>query len=209
MKIYTKTGDEGQTGLPGGLRVSKDHQVVEVCGTVDELNSMLGLVRAGDIPEDVGEVLAGIQTDLFDLCGRVAMCLAPESGAVKPKLPELLTERIAIMERAIDRWQEQLPPLTMFILPDGGVDGCRVHLGRAICRRAERQLVSLQSLLSGNELSGENTGEADPATHESGIQMLDIEQVFLNRLSDLLFVAARLVNQHLGRTETLWTPAKK
>ena len=189
MKIYTKTGDNGQTGLPGGLRVPKDHQVINAVGSVDELNSILGLVRSGGLDDDVEQLLAAVQNDLFDLGARVAMCMAPSD-----KTPLLADERSRALEEAIDRWQEELPALTSFILPDGSEQGCRLQFARSVCRRAERNIVTLRSGVS----------EAGESTSVS----LDGELIYLNRLSDLLFVAARLVNRRLGQPETLWQPAK-
>ncbi|MEM7453980.1 MAG: cob(I)yrinic acid a,c-diamide adenosyltransferase [Planctomycetota bacterium] len=192
MKIYTKTGDTGQTGLPGGLRVSKDHLIINAVGSVDELNSILGLVRAGGLDDDVEKLLASVQNDLFDLGARVAMCLAPSD-----RTPVLSPERAGELEKAIDVWQDELPALTSFILPDGSEQSCRLQFARAVCRRAERQVVTLRS----------GVPESDGGGGASTIS-LDGELIYLNRLSDLLFVAARLVNRRLGQAETLWQPAK-
>lgn len=179
MKIYTKTGDEGETGLLGGVRVSKSHVCIEVCGELDELNSMIGLVRSGEISADLGEILLQIQNDLFDLGGRVAGSL----GETK-KLPGFAQGRVDFIERNIDSLQEKIPELKQFILPDGGAEGCRLHLARAICRRAERSLVGLRKLETRCDLN--------------------LELVYLNRLSDFLFVAARYANHLAQRTETPW-----
>ena len=179
MKIYTKTGDAGETGLLGGVRVSKSHLAIEVCGTLDELNSMLGLVRSGELPAELNKTLLRIQNDLFDLGGRIAACLGETS-----RVPGFDENRFAFLEQRIDSIQAELEPLTQFILPDGSATGCRLHLARAVCRRAERCLVSLGEM-------------------ELKIQ-LDSELIYLNRLSDFLFVAARWVNQLAGQPETGW-----
>lgn len=179
MKIYTKTGDHGETGLLGGVRVSKNHVCIEVCGTLDELNSMIGLVRS-DLPEGaVNSLLLQIQNDLFDLGGRVAGSLG--QTARRPGFGE---NRIAILESNIDEIQSKLPALTNFILPDGCAESCQLHLARAVCRRAERNLVALREMETGCDLS--------------------VELVYLNRLSDFLFVAARYLNNLAGQTETAW-----
>jgi cob(I)alamin adenosyltransferase len=179
LKIYTKTGDRGETGLLGGVRVSKNHVCIEVCGTLDELNSMIGLVRSGMPNESVNSLLLQIQNDLFDLGGRVANSLA-QTG----RQPGFGENRIAFLESNIDEIQSKLPALTHFILPDGCAESCQLHLARAVCRRAERSLVGLRELETGCDLS--------------------MELIYLNRLSDFLFVAARYINNLAGQTETAW-----
>ncbi len=179
MKIYTKTGDAGETGLLGGVRVSKNHVCIEVCGTLDELNSMIGLVRSGMPNEAVNLLLLQIQNDLFDLGGRVAGSLGKST-----RRPGFGEHRIAFLEANIDEIQSKLPALTNFILPDGCAESCQLHLARAVCRRAERSLVGLREL--GTECD------------------LAAELIYLNRLSDFLFVAARYINNLAGQTETAW-----
>ena len=179
MKIYTRTGDDGETGLLGGLRVSKSHQVIEVCGTLDETNCWLGLVRSEKIDDSMDQLIEQIQNHLFDIGGRIAGCLAES----KPRA-QVGSNRIAELESAIDHWDATVPPLQAFILPSGAQAGCRLHMARAVCRRAERQLVSLVESMDGPSLATEG--------------------VYLNRLSDLLFVLARSMNQIAGRTETQW-----
>ncbi len=185
MKIYTRSGDDGETGLLGGLRVSKTHPAIEVCGTLDETNSWLGMARAGSdsqLPADVDRLLTEIQSQLFDLGSRVAACLS-ETGRVA-EFPE---DRVVELEAAIDRYDANLPQLTAFILPSGCRSGCDLHMARAVCRRAERQLVSLA---------------------ETGVTRdLKTERIYLNRLADLLFVLARTVNAGAGQGETNWTPS--
>lgn len=184
MKIYTKTGDQGETGLLGGVRVSKTHPAVRATGSVDETNSLIGVVRGHGVETDVDKVLMQIQHDLFDLGSRIAACLSETNRAAA-----FPAERALELERLIDRFQDQLPPLTAFILPSGSLAGSALHLGRSVCRRAECELVALLE-------SGEF--EADPALP------LQDELIYLNRLSDLLFVLARFVNQQKRQPETLW-----
>jgi cob(I)alamin adenosyltransferase len=180
LKIYTKTGDQGETSLLGGVRVSKSHICIEVCGSLDELNSVLGLVRSGEITGELNRILLAVQNDLFDIGGRVAGCLGETN-----RLPELDPARCAALESRINEFQSGLPELKQFILPDGSPSGCRLHLARSICRRAERNLVSLMQL---------------------PLQLdLQSELVYLNRLSDFLFVAARFTNLKANQPETPWT----
>lgn len=179
MKIYTRTGDAGETGLLGGLRVSKSHQVIEVCGTLDETNCWLGLVRSEQIDVSMDQLIEQIQNDLFDIGSMIAASMSDSDSVA-----QISTDRVAELESAIDHWDATVPPLQAFILPSGAQSGCRLHMSRAVCRRAERQLVSLVELLDGSQLT--------------------TESVYLNRLSDLLFVLARAVNQSEGRAETKW-----
>ena len=176
MKIYTKTGDAGNTGLPGGARVPKDALVTEVCGTVDELNTSLGVARAAAMPTDVDQLLDGVQSRLFDFGAEIAR-LGSEAA------PGIDTGHISALEQAIDRFDVELPPLRNFILPGGTPAAAELHFARAICRRAERLLVSLM--------------REQPKLSQELL-------VYLNRLSDLLFVLARLVNVRAGHVETIW-----
>ena len=178
MKIYTRTGDTGKTGLYGGTRVSKDAMRVEACGTVDELNACLGVVRSQIRDEEIGTVLHRIQNALFDIGADLAT-LDTHSSAANLRIPPILT---AELEREIDRFEEQLPALRNFILPGGSAGGAAIHLARTVCRRAERCVVSLSKEESVNP------------------EVL----IYLNRLSDLLFVLARVVNHRLGEPEPLW-----
>ena len=192
MKIYTKTGDNGQTGLLGGVRVSKSHLAVNACGSLDETNSMIGVSRSvlrteqselveGARFDDVDSVLAEIQNDLFDIGSRVASCLGDSLHGT-----DFCESRAVELEQEIDRFESGLPPLTAFILPGGSALGSTLHLARSVCRRSERDLVSL--LQSGVE------------------QPLGNEQIYLNRLGDLLFVLARIANSRTRFPETQWTP---
>jgi cob(I)alamin adenosyltransferase len=179
MKIYTKTGDDGTTGLYGGGRVRKDHSRVEAYGAVDELNAALGLVRAESPPAEIDELLARIQNELFDLGAELA---TPQPAA--RGLTVAGHREIGALESAIDRFESNLAPLKTFILPAGTRAAAALHLGRTICRRAERRVVTLAAE------SSENTST----------QLI----VYLNRLGDLLFVLARAVNASAGQTDVEW-----
>jgi cob(I)alamin adenosyltransferase len=179
LKIYTKTGDEGATGLLGGVRVSKSHPGVEVVGSLDETNCLIGCALNSPLPAEVQPMLMQIQNDLFDLGSRVAACAAESSRPA-----DFPSTRSQQLEAWIDQSQCQLPELKAFILPGGATAGAMLHLARAVCRRTERRLVELKE-------SG--------ATRE-----FTEEVIYLNRLGDLLFVLARLVNQAAGLSETEW-----
>ncbi len=184
MKIYTKTGDAGETGLPGGGRVPKDATVTEVCGTVDELNTALGLARADRVPDDVDRLLDRIQSQLFDLGAETARLGAETNSADHEYMvPGIDAADVRALEEAIDHFDLELPPLRNFILPGGTHAAAELHFARAVCRRAERCLVRLRREVPG--LSPEIL-------------------VYLNRLSDLLFVLARLVNARAEQPETIW-----
>ncbi len=186
MKIYTGTGDRGKTGLFSGERVSKDSARIEAYGTVDELNSVLGALRAAlpvRQPETPAELHA-IQGDLF----RIGAWLATTPGSSAAAALEMFDpQRIAALERAIDRIDASLPPLAGFILPGGGIGAGWAHLARTVCRRAERRVVGIAG------------GETNPET-----AALKQALVYLNRLSDYLFVLARHLNQLEGIQETPW-----
>lgn len=181
MKIYTRTGDQGTTGLFGGGRVSKAHPRVAAYGDVDELNSVIGLVRATAPTEFQDGLFEAIQRDLFSIGGHLA---TPDPDKVKAALAkaELKPERIAEFERAIDAADRELPPLTAFVLPGGSAKAAALHLARTVCRRAERAVVALAA--------------------EEPVPELFLS--YLNRLSDLLFTLARLVNHLDGRGDTTW-----
>ena len=183
MKIYTKTGDDGSTGLFGGDRISKDHMRIEAYGTVDETNSTLGLVRAHVGNHSEQEFLEGIlhkiQSELFVL----GADLATPSDA-KVNVPRIEKKQIDDIEQLIDQLERELPPLKHFILPGGSIAASFMHLARTTCRRAERQTVRL--------------------SHREPINVLTI--TYLNRLSDLIFVLARWTNHLLGMNEEAWRP---
>lgn len=182
MKIYTRTGDAGDTALFGGGRVSKDHHRVAAYGTVDELNASVGMAVALVSDDQVRNRLSGVQHDLFAI-GAVLATIAPQEDRPRPKgLPELPMERIAEMEAWMDAATEELPPLRAFILPGGGAGAAALHLARTVCRRAERAVVHLATL----------------EQVEEGIV------VYLNRLSDLLFTFARLENARSGEGDVEW-----
>lgn len=185
MKIYTKTGDEGETGLLGGVKVSKSHPAIETVGTVDELNSVLGLVATQAVPGWLKEDVGSIQNDLFDIGSRIAACLSDTS-----RVADLGQQCIEKLEAMIDRHDSELPTLEAFILPSGCPGACYLHLARSVCRRAERRLVELFN--SDAELKRE----------------FSLELIYLNRLGDLLFVLSRLVNQGEGIAERKWQATK-
>ena len=191
MKIYTKTGDDGNTGLLGGVKVSKSHLAIETCGTIDELNSIIGVVGShletsatddSNAQNELLKQLRQIQNDLFDLGSRVAACLTKVSDTSRSA--DFGPDKPVELESLIDRYDATLPALTAFILPSGSVAGCQLHLARSVCRRAERRLVELSL----------SVVERDFPT----------EQIYLNRLSDLLFVLSRVVNRDAGVAETQW-----
>jgi cob(I)alamin adenosyltransferase len=184
VKIYTKTGDGGETSLFGGKRVKKDNLRIEACGTVDELNSVIGVVRSMRVFREVDKVLEGVQNDLFVLGADLA---APVRKAQKRAREARVEEgHIRVIEAIIDRIQAKLPPLRSFVLPGGFPAASHLHLARAVCRRAERRIVKLSQ------------GEA----------VNPIAVAYLNRLSDLLFVLARLVNRKAKVAEIHWQGLK-
>ncbi|HEX6315662.1 MAG TPA: cob(I)yrinic acid a,c-diamide adenosyltransferase [Gemmatimonadaceae bacterium] len=181
MKIYTKTGDAGDTGLFGGGRVKKDHPRVEAYGDVDELNATLGLVRALEPMPRVDEVIVPIQRDLFSIG---ALLATPDREKMRASLEKARIDdaRISELEAAIDRCEQELEPLRSFIVPGGTAKAAALHVARTVCRRAERRVVSLSQ-----------TEELPP-----------IVVVFLNRVSDLLFMLARVANRRAGAGEVSW-----
>ena len=181
MRIYTKTGDNGDTGLFGGGRVRKSDPRVAAYGDVDELNSALGVARASPPVELFDDLLATIQRDLFSLGGHLA---TPDPDKVRKALEkaELDQGRIAQFESTIDQGDLELPPLRAFVLPAGSPKAAALHLARTICRRAERSVVAL----------------ADEAP------VPGLFLVYLNRLSDLLFTLARLANHRAGSGDVTW-----
>jgi cob(I)alamin adenosyltransferase len=171
-KIYTKTGDDGSTGLGDGTRVSKDSARVTAYGTVDEANSAIGLVLAGDVPQPVREILVSVQHHMFDLGGE--LCI--------PGHAAIFDADIERLEKTLDAFNADLPPLKDFILPGGDLAAAHCHLARTICRRAEREVVTL--------------------SHHDAVRPEAIR--YLNRLSDLLFVIARVLARAGGHGEVLW-----
>jgi cob(I)alamin adenosyltransferase len=181
MKIYTRTGDAGETGLFGGGRVPKDHPRVAAYGDVDELSSALGVVRATEPVTLFDDLLASIQRDLFSIGGHLA---TPDPARVAKALAraELPDERIPLFERTMDEAEAELPPLRAFVLPAGTPKAAALHLARTVCRRAERSVVAL--------------------SHEADVPEQFL--VYLNRLSDLLFTLARLANLRGGAGDVTW-----
>lgn len=183
MKIYTKTGDDGTTGLFGGRRVPKTDLRVEAYGTVDELNAVLGVALAtGEGSIALRALLGGIQTGLFVL----GSDLATPPGEEASYVPRVSAESVDVLERAIDETEAGLPALNNFILPGGSLLGAHLHHARTVCRRAERATVALA------------------AREEIGAEPVR----FLNRLADLLFVLARAANHAAGVPDKEWAPRK-
>ena len=177
-KIYTRTGDDGSTGLGSGERVAKDSVRVEAYGAVDELNSFIGVVIAtAGIPAEVAACLSGIQHELFDLGGELSV-------PGRDVIDDVMVTRL---ESALDRFNAGLPPLKEFILPGGNPGAGACHVARAVCRRAERRAWAL-------------------ARHEA-VNPASLR--YLNRLSDLLFVLARVLARAGGGSEVLWSPTRK
>ena len=187
MKIYTGSGDRGKTSLFSGERVSKSDLQVEAYGDVDELNSFLGGLIAALPPKEakLAEEIRQIQSVLLHIGARLAVTLG---SAVSAELEEITEEHSKILEAAIDRIDESLPTLKDFLLPGGHISAAWAHLARTVCRRAERHVVRLSTTQTGGEDS----------------EQLRNVIVYLNRLSDYLFVVARLCNKIHGLPDTLW-----
>ena len=187
MKIYTRTGDQGETGLFGGLRVPKDDVRVDAYGEVDELNAVIGLciarLEACDESEMAGRIRI-LQADLFAIGAHLATPAPEDGGRLNEHIPPLPAARIAEMEAWMDESDAETPPLRNFILPGGTEAAAYLHLARTVCRRAERRVITL----------------THQATVEEGIV------IYLNRLSDLLFTLARTANHRAGFNDVPWTP---
>lgn len=182
MKIYTKTGDKGDTGLFGGARVSKASQRVAAYGDVDELNSVLGLVLSEPFDSDLSALLTEVQSRLFDVGAELA---TDPNSKVALGIPLVSEAEVARLEQAIDKAESELLPLKTFVLPGGSRAAGYLHLARTVCRRAERAMVALN--------------EAEPVRPEA--------LRYLNRLSDALFVFARLANHRAGIADVPWLGA--
>jgi cob(I)alamin adenosyltransferase len=180
-RIYTKTGDEGMTGLGGGRRVPKDSARVRAYGTVDELNSAIGVALALGLSERLASELGTIQNELFDLGSDLCW---PEDDERRARIPTVQPKHVRRLEGLIDELNEVVGPLTNFLLPGGAPGAAQLHLARTICRRAEREAITL--------------------SHEEPIGELVLP--YLNRLSDALFVMARFENHERGVAEPLWQP---
>jgi cob(I)alamin adenosyltransferase len=181
MKIYTRTGDQGETGLFGGGRVSKDDPRVAAYGDVDELNSALGVARAAGDEEFFDDLLESVQRDLFAIGGHLA---TPDPEKVRKALEKasLSAAQISEFERIMGEAEDALPPLKAFVLPGGTRRAAALHVARTVCRRAERSVVHLARI--------------EPVP--------EIFLIYLNRLSDLLFVLARVANQRAGVSDITW-----
>lgn len=181
MKIYTRTGDKGDTGLFGGGRVDKDHPRVDTYGDVDELNASIGVARARNVDSRIDEILNGVQRDLFSIG---ALLATPD----REKMQEHLTKavigdaRITELESFIDECDRELEPLKAFILPGGTEGAAALHFSRTVCRRAERKIVGLSR----------------------DVEIPSVVVIYLNRLSDLLFTLARFANKRAGNSEQNW-----
>lgn len=180
MKIYTKTGDKGQTSLIGGTRVPKHHIRIESYGTVDELNSWIGLVRDQPIDEHSKKVLTEVQDRLFT----IGSSLASDPEKSKMKIPDLKEEDVTLLEKEMDAMNEHLPEMRNFVLPGGHTIVSYCHIARCVCRRAERNTIHL--------------------SEQSFVAELVIK--YLNRLSDYLFVLARKLSHDLRAQEIPWRP---
>ena len=181
-RIYTRTGDKGETGLVGGARVPKDSLRVEAYGNVDELNSVLGIARAFINDRELDDLLAELQNELFV----VGSDLASTKDAQQRNIPRISKENITAMEKTIDKFEAELLPLKVFILPGGGIAASLLHNARTVARRAERCIVALNKTETLNE------------------QLVP----FMNRLSDLLFVMARVANHRENKAEVEWHPTE-
>lgn len=183
MKIYTKTGDTGKTSLVGGTRISKGDLQIESYGTVDELNSWIGVLRDLPVNESRKDILKEIQDRLFT----IGADLASESEIVKQKkVPDLFDADVEFLENAMDKMNEEIPPLRAFVLPGGDMAVSYAHVARTVCRRAERNIIRLSEVT-----------EVNPLVIR-----------YLNRLSDYLFVVSRKITQELGTEEVAWKPRK-
>ncbi len=180
FKIYTKTGDKGQTSLIGGTRVPKHHIRIEAYGTVDELNSYIGLIRDQQIDEQTKKMLIEIQDRLFT----IGSSLASDPEKSKMKIPDLKEEDIVLLEQEMDKMNDVLPEMRSFVLPGGHTTVSFCHIARCVCRRAERLTIHL--------------------SEESYVADLVIK--YLNRLSDYLFMLSRKLTQDLNAPEIPWKP---
>jgi cob(I)alamin adenosyltransferase len=183
MKIYTKSGDGGETSLFGGGRVRKSEGRVEAYGEVDEANAAVGVARAALGDAELDAELGRVQSELFAIGAELA---SPHGARARSAVPAIDPAWATRLEEAMDRWDATLPELRAFVLPGGTPGAAALHLARCVCRRAERRVVAL---------AGE--AEVDP-----------LALVYLNRLSDFLFVAARVANLRAGRAETTWEPRR-
>jgi cob(I)alamin adenosyltransferase len=188
-KIITKTGDQGTTGLADGSRVAKDSARIDALGAIDELNSVIGLLLADGVPEDVADELVNIQHDLFDCGGEMAI----------PGYSAVTAQQVTRLEDSVESHNAGLSPLKEFILPGGTRAAAFAHLARTVARRAERSVVHLAQGVS-------QPGDAGAAPAAGAINPVTLQ--YLNRLSDYLFVIARVCNQRAGSGDVLWQKGK-
>lgn len=187
MKLYTKTGDAGETGLFGGERVRKDHERVRTYGAVDEANSAVGMAAAApDLPPSLKGPLQEIMSDLFDVGAELATPVPAEGALARKLVTRVDDKRVAELEMLIDDVEAEVPPLKTFVLPSGTDAAARLHFARTVVRRAERDIITLTS-----------------SVHVRGELV-----VYVNRLSDLLFAWARLANHRAGTGDVAWSARK-
>ncbi|MEN9548488.1 MAG: hypothetical protein RIR12_1079 [Bacteroidota bacterium] len=182
FKIYTKTGDKGTTSLIGGTKVSKSHRRIEAYGTIDELNSLIGLCSDYLTTSAIENIFAEVQDRLFTIGS--ALACDPEKET-KLKIPDLHNDDVTLLEKEMDKMNETLPVMQSFILPAGHVTSSTLHIARCVCRRAERCIVRM---------------------HSKGDEVPQLITIYLNRLSDYLFVLARFACHKLGAKEVPWKP---
>ena len=178
-RIYTRTGDQGETGLFLGPRVGKDMPRIEVIGSLDELNAILGIARAHTLPDEIDTVVGRVQNELFLLGAEIST-----TDPAQLEMQRIQRSNVEALETDIDRFTDVLPPLTEFILPGGSLAAANLHLARAVCRRTERRLVTLLR----------------EVPEEIALVLL----AYLNRLADLLFVIARAANSSANHPEVMW-----
>lgn len=183
MKVYTRHGDAGETGIWGGKRLGKDEARIEAIGAVDECNAAIGLALSAGLPGEVAEILTDAQNTLFVVGSEL---MAPERTGPGASLPRLTGQEVVRLEAAIDGIDARNPELSNFILPGGTVASAQLHLARAVCRRAERRVTALS-----------RTEDVVPEVMS-----------YLNRLADLLFVAARFANHEAGTPDVPWAPRR-
>ena len=182
MKIYTRTGDQGTTALQGGQRIAKNSQRIVALGTLDELNASLGVVRAAGLPTEIDGIVAQVQNQLFQLGAELSESEPGESEPGQSPIGRIGPHDVSFLEVTVDNVQDELPLLKAFILPGGTVPAAQMHLARSVCRRAEREIVVLAGQIT--------------------LRRPVLE--YINRVSDLLFVLARMTNLESGRQETEW-----
>ncbi|PID46356.1 MAG: ATP:cob(I)alamin adenosyltransferase [Proteobacteria bacterium] len=184
-KVYTRTGDKGTTGISGNMRLSKNDPLIQAIGEVDELNSDIGVIVAFSDDDDINQQLQGVQHDLFNLGGMLSY----------PQFDGFAAARVEALEALIDQYNEELPPLKEFILPGGTQAAAMAQKARAVCRRVERRLVSLNQYYQDTDVEFESVSDAQ----------LTGASKYVNRLSDLLFIVGRLLNKRAGSGEIMWS----